>query len=48
MAEEMYLLPRDARGIEVALSMKHQASPKVLPINDGMKSNTPYFPIYFS
>ena len=48
MTEEKHLSPGDARQTEVAPPMEHRASPKVLPVEDSMKSDTPYFPICFS
>ena len=48
MAEEMHLSPGDAKRIEVAPPMQYQASPKVLPVEDSMKSDTPHFPICFN
>ena len=43
MAKERHLPPGDARRTEVAPLMEHGELEKILPVDDDMKKNTPYF-----
>ena len=43
MAEERNLPPGDARRAKVAPPMEHGAFEEILPVDNGMKNNTPYF-----
>ena len=43
MAEEMHLPPRDVRWTKVAPLVEHGALEEILPVDNGMKNNTPHF-----
>jgi len=43
MAKERHLPLGDARQTEVAPPMEHGALEKILPVDNGMKNNTPHF-----
>ena len=43
MAEEMHLPPRDVRWTKVTPLVEHRALEEILPVDNGMKNNTPHF-----
>jgi len=47
MAKERHLPLGDIGRTEVTPSMEHRASPKVLLVEDSMKSDTPHFQFIF-
>ena len=43
MAEERHLPPEEARRTKVTPPVEHRALEEIIPVDNGMKNNTPHF-----